>query len=251
MNETTRLTIFRAQVKNARALVSAWKQLNRGLNASLLKSDRASVSTHTKLLLQVYCGLAEAVFSRTIHTPHGFTLDEIIQIQKCTRRKNITEGWKLAVNLGLAKTDAKSNNYRPNAARHINSLIDKFILDPSVYRNKIAHGQWAVALNSEGNAINNKTTSELLSLDVVSIYRYQTAFLSLAKIVEDIVESPNKAHMRDYWPNVEELEANQKKLMSWTVEKKVSALKEKKARTTYNVGEPAASNSNGAHGADS
>ena len=120
MDEGRRLAIFQAQVKNVRALDTAWKQLNRSLNTSLLKSDHASVSTHTKLLLQIYCGLAEAVFSRTIHIPYGYTLDEIAQIKTCTRRQNITEGWKLAVKFGLANTEGSSTNYRPNAQRYIN-----------------------------------------------------------------------------------------------------------------------------------
>lgn len=97
-------------------------------------------------------------------------------------------------------------------------------------RNKIAHGQWCVALNSDNTKINESFTAKINSINVVDLYRSKEAFQSLFRIVEDIIESPNKAHHRDYWIHITEFETKQQEMALWSVENKVKALKEKRAR---------------------
>jgi hypothetical protein len=71
MGEQERLSIFQAQTKNVRALHQAWKLINRQVNASLLRNDKVAIEVNTKLLAVIYCALAEAAFSKLIHTPYG------------------------------------------------------------------------------------------------------------------------------------------------------------------------------------
>lgn len=228
MEESARVKIFEAQVKNVRALDTAWRQLNRSVNTALVNSDKPALGVFTKLLLQVYCAYAEAVFSKTIHTPAGFSLDEIQQIKQDGSRNGIVSSWKKAVTLALAKNEVGRSNHRPNAEKKIFELIDKYILDPSLFRNKIAHGQWITALNRENTTVNETTTTRLNSLNAIDIQRFRTAFISIAKIVEDLVESPNKAHLRDYWIHITDLEENTEKMAGWTLEEKEIRLKNKK-----------------------
>ncbi|ROQ23272.1 hypothetical protein [Gallaecimonas pentaromativorans] len=227
MLEQDRLDVFAAQTENVRALEQAWKHINKTINAAYSSGDNSTAEIHTKLLAQVYCAFAEAVFSKVIHTPDGLTLDEISQV-KSRGRKNIVDAWKKCVELSLQKVQGKSSGHVANTRQKIDSLIDHYIYDPSLLRNKIAHGQWKVALNSNNTKVNSALTTKVQAISVVDLYRHKEAFQSLFRIVEDIIESPNKAHHRDYWSHITEFEKSQRKMASWTIEKKIAALKAKK-----------------------
>ena len=229
MLETDRIDVFVAQTENVRALEQAWKHINKSLNAAYSGSDTTSAEIHTKVLAQVYCAFAEAVFSKVIHTPDGLTLDEISQV-KSQGKKSIVAGWKKCVELSLKKVQGKKSGHVPNAQKKIFALIDNYVFDPSLLRNKIAHGQWRVALNSDNTKINADFTAKVNSINVIDLYRYKEAFQSLYRIVEDIIESPNKAHHRDFWILITKFETEQQKMASWSLEEKVKALKKKRAR---------------------
>ncbi|WP_201631782.1 hypothetical protein [Psychrobacter immobilis] len=229
MLETDRTDVFAAQTKNVRALEQAWKHINKSLNAAYSGGDTSSAEIQTKILAQVYCAFAEAVFSKVIHTPDGLTLDEISQV-KSQGKRNIVMAWKKCVELSLKKVQGKNSGHVLNTQKKIFALIDEYIFDPSLLRNKIAHGQWRVALNSDNTKVNPDFTAKINSINVIDLYRYKAAFQSLFRIVEDIIESPNKAHHRDYWIHITEFEKTQQEMASWTVEDKVKALRKKRAR---------------------
>lgn len=232
MLESDRLDVFAAQTQNVRALEQAWKHINKTINAAYSSGDNSTAEIHTKILAQVYCAFSEAVFSKVIHTPNGLTLDEVAQV-KSKGKQSIVEAWKKCVELSLRKVEGKSSGYLANTRQRIESLIDRYIYDPSLLRNKIAHGQWKVALNSNNTKVNATLTSKVQAITVVDLYRYKEAFQSLFRIVEDIIESPNKAHHRDYWVHITQFEASQHRMSTWTVEDKVSALKAKKEHARF------------------
>lgn len=64
MLEQDRLDVFAAQTENVRALEQAWKHINKSINAAYANGDHSTAEIHTKLLAQVYCAFAEAVFSK-------------------------------------------------------------------------------------------------------------------------------------------------------------------------------------------
>lgn len=228
MLESDRDDIFAAQTKNVKALEQAWRHINKTINGAYSRGDNPSASIQTKLLAQIYCAYAESIFSKMIHTPSGLSLDEIEQV-KYKAKANIVEAWKKCVELSLQHVEGKSSGHIANTRRKINSLIDTYVLDPSLLRNKLAHGQWVVALNANNTKVNSDLTRKINSITVVDLYRQKKALQSLSSIVEDIIESPNKAHPRDYWVHIAEFEDSQHKMQNWTLDKKISALIAKKA----------------------
>ena len=125
--------MFAAQTENVRALEQAWKHINKAINAAYSSGDTSSSEIHTKLLAQVYCAFAEAVFSKVIHTPNGLDLDEIAQV-KAKGKKNIVEAWKKCVELSLRRVQGRSSGHVANTRQKIEALIDSFVLDPSLLR---------------------------------------------------------------------------------------------------------------------
>lgn len=227
MNSQQIEDVFLAQTENVRELERAWKHINRDINNSYLKSQLSSVAYETKLMALVYCALAEAIFSKLIHTPHGFSSDEISQIKRVSNENGIKSGWLKCLELSLMKVEGVRGGHVPNVKRKITEFIETYIFDPSILRNKIAHGQWVKALNRNNEAVNIEVTDEINNLTVVDLYRRKYAMVKLSSIMEDIIESPNKAHHRDYWNHLVEMEKEQVLMSTWTVEKKIRQLKEK------------------------
>ncbi|WP_426370445.1 hypothetical protein [Pseudocolwellia sp. HL-MZ7] len=211
--------IFEAQTQNVKELNGAWKHINRTINGAYRNDDLMLVGLQTRMLGLVFSAYAEATFSKLIHTPCCFNGLEINQI-KAAGKKDIIKAWHESVKLGTRKISSKRSSHIPNIKQSINRLIDTYIKEPSLIRNKVAHGQWKVSLNRENDSINTEMTSKINSLDVVELYRYKVAFDKLSAIVEDIIESPNKAHWKFYWDHVSKFESEQNKMSSWTVEKK-------------------------------
>ena len=132
MDEEARLAIFHAQTENVRALDRAWKHINRQINESLRTSDQVSLEVNTKILTILYCALAEAAFSKLLHTPHGLTLDEIKQVKTASIADGVKSGWIKCAELAVRRVEGAKHNHQPNVTQTLGELIKTFIYDPSL-----------------------------------------------------------------------------------------------------------------------
>jgi hypothetical protein len=121
----------------------------------------------------------------------------------------------------------KNTNYVTNIRQELKRLIRQYIVEPSLLRNKVAHGQWKIALNRDNTAENHDLTNALNSLDIVTILRWFKIHKHISQIVEVLIESPNRAFHRDYWVEITELKEFLKKSETWSMEQKTSLLKRK------------------------
>lgn len=229
MEQEQRMAIFHAQTANVRELEIAWKHINRQINALILQKRNKSVEVATKLLALIYCAFAEALFSKLLHTPPGLALDEIQQVKDVASRAGVKDGWLKCTELAIRRIDGAKSNHSHNVRKKLGALIDRYIFDPSLIRNKLAHGQWSVALNRDNTSVNEDLTKSIKEHSVVELYRRKHALEHLASILEDIIESPNKAHRRDYWSHLTRLEEEQEEFDRWTFEKKAEQLFRKKS----------------------
>ena len=229
MNEQQRVAVFKAQTTNTRELERAWVHVNRQINALILQKNHKSVEISTKVLALIYCALAESLFSKLIHTPHGLQLDEINQTKSAANAHGVKSGWLKCAELAMKRVEGTKSNHGHNVRQKLSEMIEQHIFDPSLVRNKLAHGQWCVALNRDNTAVNSDVTKEIEEHNVVELYRRKSALEKLSAILEDIIESPDKAHHRDYWVHLTEFEKRQKELENWTMEKKVEQLFIKKS----------------------
>ncbi|EGR1514347.1 hypothetical protein D6089_21315 [Vibrio vulnificus] len=218
--------IFDAQCDNVRELKNAWTHVNLTINQALKEDNTKQLAFQTRMLGLIFCAYSEATFLKLIHTDNKFTSGEIDQI-KAAAKQSIVEGWKKCLELALRKVDAKKSNHVPNVQQRTLSLIKDYIEEPSLIRNKIAHGQWHTALNRKNDKINQELTDKIQNLTVIDLTKYRAAFDSLSAIIEDIIESPNHAHWKFYWAHVAQFEEEQKKMSGHTIEAKRSLLKKK------------------------
>ncbi|MEP1079258.1 hypothetical protein NDI52_28005 [Leptolyngbya sp. PL-A3] len=229
MNRNAQLAVFEAQVKNVRELDAAWKHVKRSINRDLVKGNQSSVRLHTKLLTLIYCAWLEASFSKLIHTPYGFDLSEIAQI-KSASRNSIVEAWKECINIAALRVNPGKSNYLPNIKQRLNQLIEKYVEEPSLLRNKVAHGQWVKALNRENSAINTELTIAISNLDVVKLDILHDACKGLCEIVEVLIESPERAFHRDYWLLLSKLEEHMARTSQFNLADKIAILKSRQPK---------------------
>lgn len=233
VDRNIQLEIYKAQVKNVRELNSAWTHLKRSINRDLIKGNHSSARLHTKILAVVYCTWLEASFSKLIHTPYGFELSEIERI-KLLASKNIVKAWEECVSIAASKIDSGRSNYVPNLKKKLVKLIEVYVKDPSELRNKVAHGQWVIALNRDNTAIHQSLTDSISNIDIVKLDILHDACKGLCEIVEALVESPNHTFHRDYWILLSELEDHLEKTSHYTLADKVALLKAKQQRAVQN-----------------
>ncbi len=229
MTPTEIRNIFEAQVENVRELERAWKHVKRDINRALISSNEVASRIETKLLALIYCALAEALFSKLIHNHHSFTSDEIGQIKSALSSGGVKDAWNRCIELCLRKIPASKSNHPHNVRQKLTAIIDEHIHEPSLLRNKIAHGQWSLALNRDNTKQNPDITNEIQKLSVVELERRKDALIMLNVIVKDLVESPTKAHHRDYWSYLCKLECEQKSKAIWTIQERITRLKHKKS----------------------
>jgi hypothetical protein len=228
------LEVFQAQTANAHALHTARRNLERLTNAALVKCDEAQLAALTKLLCITFSCWAEARFSKLIHTPYGFAEAEIKQIRYDAdgRERPIELRWRECIKVALSKVPAsRRTNEIQNCKQRLDRIVDEVVITPSKIRNKIAHGQWSVALNSTHTAVNKFTTNDIAGLDLIQIGIWFEVFEHLAHIVENAIESPEKTHRREYWEHIAQIENILAIRSSWSVEAKQKELIKKAERS--------------------
>jgi hypothetical protein len=230
MDNTQKLAVFQSQVANTRALESSIRHVRRSINSALRGNDLPVSRSFTKLYAVLFCAWAEATFSKVVHTPHGFSIDEIRQIQ-VAKSNGIAPAWKKAVELGIRHLDARRGSFRPNTRLRLDRAIDAHVFDPSLLRNKLAHGQWVIALNRDNDNTNAELTTLIQGLDIVKVDGWRFCHQHLAEMVETLIESPKKAFVRDWWEAVVRLDEQMKQASLRTLADHVAALKAKDDRT--------------------
>lgn len=219
-------SVFSIQSENVRELEKAWTQGTRLINESLRLDDKKALAIQTKLMALLFSSYTEAIFSKLIHTPSGLLQTDIEDL-KFKFRRNSYSGWKECLKLVASAIPDKTPEYIDNVVSEITLLLENFIKEPSEIRNRIAHGQWVIALNSRNTAESPDLTAKIKSLDIVTLTRYKISFTLLSLIIEDLVESPHKAHINTYNDKIKSFNNEQTKMSTWTLANKIASLKPK------------------------
>lgn len=220
--------LYVALSENVRTLDVARRTLIRDINNQLRRNDQPQIAIRTKLLALLYSTWSEAQFVQVIHTPHSFALTEINKIKFEKDKCGIARGWMLMLERAVSRVGNPSTNADlGNKLATLQSLVNKYVEGPALVRNKIAHGQWSVALNRGLTAKNDDLTQQIAGLDPVSIELQFVVHEKLALIVRDLVESPRKAFHRDYWTHYTQLAEFLRSRSGWSLETKRSELARK------------------------
>lgn len=228
MNDQEILDIYMLQSQNVRYLKKVIGVIQKDINFYLRKSDDFQVKSKSKIFSLVYSAWSEAQFIQIMYTPNGFLYSEILKIKEHKERNGIASGWKYMISIAIDKVaDIKINADIKNRLKTLLDLVSLYIEDPSILRNKIAHGQWLNALNRENTAKNNVLSIQLDQLDPIQLGKRVEVHQYLGYIVRDLVQSPKAGFHNYYWTNIVNLEEFIKKTANWSLESRKKALAKK------------------------
>ncbi|MBR6393778.1 MAG: hypothetical protein IKS13_03050 [Ruminococcus sp.] len=219
------IDIYKASVQNVAELKKRAKNVKRLINAELKSGNCYEVETLTKVYALMYSAFAETAFLKMINTPYGFDDNQINQVLKC---RNLEEKWKKCMEFALSSLDKDGET--ANKKKKLLNILDEYIIKPSKIRNKVAHGQWKECLNNDCTHVNNELTTQMQALDYSQISRLFEVYERFSQIVEDLIESPDKTHYRDYYLRLVDLEAYIKKTSGYCIEDKKIILKNNKPK---------------------
>jgi len=156
------------------------------------KNDKfLEFESHTRLLVLIYCTWSEASIIKLKHTPHGLTLPE----RAASHGSNIESKWRNLIDVILNRIPIGFVNDVNQMKRDLKTISEKYIVNQSILRNRIAHGQWTEAMNNENTDINLDISYQLADLDFVKVdtsFEIQNLFI---EILESILESNNPSQM--------------------------------------------------------
>jgi hypothetical protein len=222
------LVVYKSCVANVRELKMQRKNLTQLFNKAVINKDNQSFEVLTKLYALLYSAFAETCFLKMIHTPYGFDQTFITQIKS---KKNLEEQWLKCLELAFLRIgNATIKGEIQNKRLILERLISRYIIEPSQIRNKIAHGQWSVALNFENTNKNDETTKKIANLDFVKIDIQFQIYEKIGQAVEDLIESPLKAHFNYFYQHMSDLEELVENTKTWTIDSKIEVLLEKQRR---------------------
>ena len=84
-----------------------------------------------------------------------------------------------------------------------------------------------VALNSKNTQENHSITTRIRDLDIIILTQYKKSFTLISLIIEDLIESPDKAHVNTYQEKIDQFDQEQTKMASWTLQGRIRKLKNK------------------------
>lgn len=213
---------YEAYVHNVKEFLKAENEIRRTINRFLKKKKENSVEMQTKMYALLYSTFSEARFMKMILTPYGLEQNYIDEILK---QDSIVEKWYKCLDIAFIKFNRNNKGSEvPNKKKEIKAIIQKYIVDPSVIRNKIAHGQLTIALNRKNTALNYDITNKIEDLNVVTIQRWFKINMALANIIEELIESPDKAHYENYYSDFQYLQSYIEKTKDWTIESKMKTV---------------------------
>ena len=214
------MDVYEAACANVRELQTTRRTMDKMFNNALRNNAVEQINLLTKSYAQLYSAYAEASFLKLVYTPYVFIDTER---KKILSERNVENKWKKILELAFENLNNDSKGERANKELKLTRIYKEYVVLPSQIRNKIAHGQWKVALNEDNTAINEDTTSRINDLDFVKIDYYFEIYTQFNQCIEDLLKSP-KTHYRDYYPRIIELEEYIEKHSTWTVETRKTRL---------------------------
>jgi len=179
--------------KNRAALSKAIVQMNRSLNESIRRKDKEQEYVQARCLFLLWVSWMEVSMDLILHSANKLTEAERKSIEACRRE---VDRWNLCLDLCFAKhylTGKKRSltkiNLGPTAFYRFQELkaVLKDYIDPYIeIRNRLAHGQWMIAINSEGSVKNQDLTTRLMVLskkELLLVKMMVKNFVNLANVL--------------------------------------------------------------------
>lgn len=223
--------LYKAHVKNLRAVDTALERILRELNASLSRCDETTSDALLKTTMLLLGAWAEDRLKKMLFESNGFTFDERQQI---TSAGSQIEIWKFALERGFRKKYqipiADLSQALPLTARAryaaLMNILENDLRPIIEVRNKLAHGQWVRPLNSENDDFSAIHTQYINGENAHSVKCKHRILEYLSQIIHDLAVG-SQAFERDFDDHYSKLEHAKREIVSRSYQKWLLAMRAK------------------------
>ena len=192
-----RFDIAKAHAKNRSKIKQAITQMNRSLNQAIKDNKKELEDANIRMLIILHAAYLESTLPYLLYfygaqikmVSVNYILSKpseydkwVSFIEYCFRR-NFLDGKRRALNL----INLKHTNYQRYI--YLKETLDNDIRAIIEIRNKLAHGQWAIAFNSEGDSKNQEVTSKIWTLSKKDVLAVRNVVLRFTVLMESLISS--------------------------------------------------------------
>ena len=193
----TRFEIAKAHAKNRRKIIQAITQLNRSLNQAIKENKNELQDANVRTIVMLYASYLEASLGYIVHfygaqisvvnkdniLSQSSHIDKWNYLIDTLFRKRYLDGKRKAFNLiNLGHTNFHRYEY-------IKSLLNTEIKTTIEIRNKLAHGQWAIAFTSDGDEKSQEITTKIWTLTKKDVLATKNIVINFIRIMEKLSAS--------------------------------------------------------------
>lgn len=187
--------LYEFHVENLRAIEAAMDRVALSLRRAISREDKETISSFTRLYALLLGAWAECRLRKLIYEPTGFDDQDRSLV---TSQSTQLERWQNAVEIAFRKhydvgSATLSDSTLPHSAfSRYSTILDMLGNDVRAtieLRNKLAHGQWAYPLNSEGNDVAQEQMDALRCESLLSLQFKRAALSYLSDAIHDLVVS--------------------------------------------------------------
>jgi hypothetical protein len=184
----------KAHIANRRQLEKAITQINLVLNSAIKSNNKEREYVSTRLLVFLWMSWAETSLNALVYKqPH---VNEVIRRKVLGVRREIDK-WHILIDeffkkhyLSKKQTSIKRHNIGHSAYTKYQTLKEIIEKEISIFieiRNRLAHGQWKVALNTEATSKSQDITTKIWTLSKKEILYLKSTLVNLNKILNDLI----------------------------------------------------------------
>jgi len=181
-------------IENRRQIDKAITQINLVLNDAIKLNNSAKEYTSTRLLIFLWMSWAETSLNALAYKhPH---VSDTVRSKIFGARKEIDK-WHLLIDelfkkhyLSKRQYSISRHNIGHSAFTKYQALKEIITNEISIFvevRNRLAHGQWKVALNSEATSKSQEITTKIWTLSKREILYLKSILINLNKILNDLI----------------------------------------------------------------
>lgn len=184
--------------KNRRKVQIAISHLTRALNTAIRRHEQDSIYVHARCLIILWVALYENSMDCVLHSANKITFQErrdIIALPSLNlqwiRLLEIcfTKYYQRPSTSGLSKLSLGATNFLRYT--EVRKILETDVAGVIEIRNRLAHGEWHIALNSDGTDKRQDLTTQIWKLGKKDVMYCEVLFKNIIELLNDLACSSN------------------------------------------------------------
>ena len=192
----TKTKKYKAHCENLRTIEIAIDEIERSLKDSIKKNECDKEIVYTRLFSFLIGCWIDVRLSKLINEPGAYSDNEVKTISS---KGSLTDSWLTAIRIATSKKCGIKQIVEDdeiitreltftikNMYRQILVWVDEYLRDMYEIRNKIAHGQWIKAFNTNQTEFSSDRTRDIKLTNIVSLQLKRSVLKEITYLLESL-----------------------------------------------------------------